>query len=102
MRVAFTSIVNDAGDLQSQLDLVYEMNKGNEFGTRDWGAAHVRLGEMTSLRVVTTIIMEILSERWGDAVPDTPEYNVMEYPCPDEYQEFLFDETQKSKYKIAL
>lgn len=95
-------IISFEADVRSERQRVHKMNKGRAFGSRDWGAANVRLGEMQSMQVVATIVKEKVSELWGDTLPDKPEYSTMEYPCPDEYQTFLFDEMHNSKYKIEL
>lgn len=92
----------DSGKLTNEFERVYKLNKGKRFGSRDWGAANVRLGEMQSLRAVATIFGETVRERWGDSQPDMPEYISREYPCPAENQEFLFDEMENSKYRIEL
>ena len=90
------------GSVRDEFELVHKLDRGSMFGTRDWAAHHVRLGEMQSLKAVATVAGETVLARWGEAVPTTPEYNIMEDPCPQEYLSFLFDETENSKYRIEI
>lgn len=98
------SLMSLEGDrsVRDEYDLVQQMDQSSMFGTRDWAAHHVRLGEMQSLKAVATVAGETVLERWGDVVPQTPEYNIMEEPCPQEYLSYLFDETENSKYRVEI
>ncbi len=93
--------LEDRINLQAQYDLLRQMN-GVSWGTRDWAAQHLRLGEMQSLKAVATTINDIVVERWGNSVPDTFEYKFRDEPCPEEYESFLYDEMEKAKYMIEL
>ena len=92
----------DVGGLKEEFQRVYELNKGPQFGSRDWGAANVRLGEMQSLRAAASVVQDKVAERWGDSIKGISEYTSREDPCPEEYQQFLFDEMENDKYRVEL
>jgi hypothetical protein len=87
-----TTLEHTFGSTQSEMEAMRKLNMGPTVGTREWGAANVRLGEMQSLKAAAVIVREKITDRWGAHVPLGNEFIVREEPCPSEYHSYLFSE----------
>lgn len=80
------------GSSPSEVQRISELNR-HEFGTFNWTAYHVRLGEMQALHAAATLIFARVSESWEDKKIDPEiEYTMRDESCPSEYLKFLFRE----------
>ena len=98
LEAGLTTLENTFGSTRSEMEAMLQLNLGTAVGTREWGAANVRLGEMQSLQAAAVVVREKITDRWGFDVPLGDEYIVREEPCPSEYHSYLFDLTEASMY----
>jgi hypothetical protein len=84
------------GSLASEGQRVAELNR-NDFGSKNWTAYHVRLGEMQALKAAAMLIFARVSESWEDKKVDPEtEYTMRDESCPDEHLKYLFREEEPS------
>ena len=85
------------GDLLSEFERVHKLTL-NEYGSRDWTAYHVRLGEMQGLQAASNIVLEQATEHWEDKKHNAPpEYTMRDTPCPDDYLRHLLNTEEDAK-----
>ncbi|KAG7349433.1 SET methyltransferase domain containing protein [Nitzschia inconspicua] len=84
------------GKLNAEFQRLATMNR-NAFGTFNWTALQVKLGEMQASQAGSALIFQRVSERWEDKkVNAEVEYTAKDLACPEEYATFLYKDDESS------
>jgi hypothetical protein len=84
------------GKLGTEFQRLTAMNR-NAFGTFNWTALHVKLGEIQASQAGSALIFQRVSQSWEDKKFNAPpEYVARDEACPEEYASYLYKDDESS------
>jgi hypothetical protein len=84
------------GKLTTEFQRLNTMSR-KAFGTFNWTALQVKVGEMQASQAGSALIFQRVSESWeSKKVNPEPEYTAKDQPCPEEYASYLYLDDESS------